>query len=111
MAEDPGEIRQAIAQTREEMADTIQALGAKADLKHQAEGKLEDAKASAGELLAKVEAKVPEQARPALAAAEARTKSLAQRMRAAPGASAAIGGGVVLVLMVLRRRRRRRRAA
>jgi hypothetical protein len=33
VAEDPGQIREAIAETRSEIADTVQALGEKADIK------------------------------------------------------------------------------
>ena len=88
MAEDPGEIREAIAQTREDLAQTIQALGEKADVKQQAGKKLEEVKASAADTMGKVEDKIPSRARPVVAAA-----------------------GVAILVLVVRRRRRRRSAS
>jgi DNA-binding ferritin-like protein len=110
MAEDPGAIREAIEETREEMAETIQALGQKADVKARANEKVDDIKASAGEVLHKVDQKIPEQARPALNAVAPKAEAGVAKARENPKALA-IAGGALLVVMILRRRRSRRRAA
>jgi hypothetical protein len=52
-ARGPAEIREEIAQTREELGDTVEALAAKTDVKGQAKAKVEDARERA---LAKLEA-------------------------------------------------------
>ncbi|MCU4185335.1 DUF3618 domain-containing protein [Acidiferrimicrobium sp. IK] len=107
MAEDPGAIREAIEETREEMADTIQALGQKADVKARAGEKVADLKATAGEAAHKLDQKIPEQARPALDALAPKAQAGAAKMRQNPKAAAAAGGALGLLLLIRRRRRRR----
>lgn len=46
---DPEQIREEIAESREELGDTVEALAEKTDVKAQAKSKLESAKASASE--------------------------------------------------------------
>jgi Protein of unknown function (DUF3618) len=54
----PEEIRDEIAQTREELGDTVEALGAKSDVKGRAQAKVEDVKADAKAKVADVKEKV-----------------------------------------------------
>jgi gas vesicle protein len=49
MGEDPGQIRQEIEQTREQMGETVDALGYKADVKTRAKESLQDKKESVRE--------------------------------------------------------------
>lgn len=126
MAEDPGQIREAIEETRLEIAETIGALGRKADVKgrlsEQVKEKTEELKttavASAEQLKAKLgtaqeqaRAALPESAYPVADAAVARAKETASSVAADPSRqkNVAIGAGLFLLVLLLRRRRRRRR--
>ncbi|HET9691936.1 MAG TPA: DUF3618 domain-containing protein [Acidimicrobiales bacterium] len=117
MAEDPGAIREEIAETRQELADTIAKLGEKADVKAQAGAKADELKATAvstaSEIGAKLDAAVPDQARPAVDAAKARVgpavQAGADAVQRDPKRAAAIAAGVLVTLSVLRRLRRRAR--
>lgn len=126
MAEDPGQIREAIEETRIEIAETMAALGQKADVKarinEQVKEKTEELKASALSSAEQVKAKLgsaqeqaraalPESAYPAADAAMAKVRETASSVRADPSRqrTAVIGAGVFLVLLLVRRRRRRRR--
>ena len=71
----PDEIRSDIAQTREELGDTVEALAAKTDVKAQAKAKVDDAKTHAKE-----------------------------RPQKPLGIAAAIAGLIVLLVLVRRRR-------
>jgi ElaB/YqjD/DUF883 family membrane-anchored ribosome-binding protein len=54
----PDEIREEIAATREELGDTVEALGAKSDVKGRAQAKVEDVKADAKAKVTEVKEKV-----------------------------------------------------
>jgi Protein of unknown function (DUF3618) len=86
MAEDTAEIREAIEQTREEIGDTIQAIGEKADVKARAgeklaegrdaiKGSATDAKAKLGDLAQGVGDSLSNATGPALSTAAEWTKS------------------------------------
>jgi hypothetical protein len=129
MAEDPGAIREAIEDTRREMADTIAELGKKADVKGQAAAKVdevkanavtaasagaEQAKAVATDALHKVDAVIPEQVRPVVDKVVATATPRIDKGRSAVRDNPKpfeIGAGLFLVVLALRRRRRRRRSA
>lgn len=111
MAEDASQIREAIEETRTEIAQTMEALGHKADIKgrlsEQVKEKAEEIKTTAAEsaeqVLAKIEsvqgharAAIPESAYPAKVA-----ESLA-----GDGRRKAVGAAAVILLVVLLARRR-----
>jgi transcription initiation factor TFIIIB Brf1 subunit/transcription initiation factor TFIIB len=117
VAEDPGEIREAIEQTRQEIAETMQALGGKADVKARASDKIAEGKqlaaAKAGELRVVAEQAVPESVQPKVASAIDHAQSAGTTAAGAVKrnpAPAAVAGGLFLVLLMMMRRRRRRRA-
>ena len=85
MAEEPGQIREAIAQDREDLATTVQALAEKADVKARVKETVADSAQRVKEVT------------PSDAAEEV-------RRRPVPYAVAAV---VVLGLLIMRRRRRR----
>jgi len=87
--DDPEVLREEIAQTREELGDTVAALTDKSDVKAQAAAKADELKAKAQE-----------------ATENARTQAQDNPMPFVLGAA-----GALLVLVMLRRRRKRRRAA
>lgn len=111
MAEDPSEIREAIEATRSDMADTIEALGQKADVKARATDKVnettEQIKAKASELCTRAEQAVPDEARPAVSAAIDQAKSVASTALSTARQRPALTAGVVVVLLVVLRHSRR----
>jgi hypothetical protein len=116
LAEDPDAIREAIGETRTDIAETIDALSSKADVKARAAEKVskgkEQAKAKASEMTHLADQAVPPQARPAVESAIGTSRSAAGRVesfaRQRPGAAVAAGGALVLMMVVRRRRRRKR---
>lgn len=116
MVEDPDAIREAIDETRSDMAETIDALGQKADVKARTANKVdetkEQVKAKATELGQRAGQAVPEQARPAVASAVDQAKSATTKAAVTaqqrPAVAAAIGAGALFLLVVRRRHRRRR---
>ena len=108
MAEDPSQIREAIEDTRAEIAETMEALGQKADVK----GRLsEEVKEKADELKTTARSSLPESAYPAADAAMARVRETASSVSSDPARTRrlAMAAGAVVTLLLLRRRRRRRR--
>ncbi|MDQ6840623.1 MAG: DUF3618 domain-containing protein [Actinomycetota bacterium] len=110
MVEDPGSIRETIEETRAEMAETIEALGEKADVKGRASDKMtettEQVKAKAAEVGKRVEDSVPDEVRPAAQSALNHAKSLSAEAQRRPSVAIAVGV-VVITIIVLRRRGRR----
>jgi Protein of unknown function (DUF3618) len=80
----PDEIREEIADTREELGDTVTALAAKSDLRAQATQKLQETSETAKGKLSEV----------------------SEAIQRNPAPAAAAGGAVALLLLVRRRRRR-----
>ena len=125
MAEDPSQIREAIEETRIEIAETMEALGQKADVKgrlsEQVKVKTEDLRATAVASAEQVKAKLgsaqeqaraalPDSAYPAADAAVARAPDTAASVAADPSRqrTAAIGAGLFLLVLLMRRRRRKK---
>lgn len=106
MAEDPSAIREAIEDTREQMAETIQALGQKADVKAQAGAKVDEVRARAAELAARADARVPSQVRPAIDAAAPKLTSGADALRRNPKGVAAVAVALFVIMAVRKRGRR-----
>ena len=126
MAQDPSQIREAIEETRVEIAETIEALGQKADVKgrltEQVKEKTEELKATAVASAEQVKAKLgsaqeqaraalPDSAYPAADAAVARARETAASVAADPARqrTMAIGAGLLLLALLVRRRRRRKK--
>lgn len=101
---DPAALRRDIEEVRSEMADTVNALANKLDVKGRVQDKAQELKAQATEKVREVRAQAPEKAKQLAGAARQR---LQQVVRQRPGA--AVGAAVgALVLLILRRRRSRR---
>jgi hypothetical protein len=82
---DPDQLRGEIAEAREELGQTVEALAAKADVKGRAKDKVHEQKARARAKLNEVTEQVKEKPAPV---------------------AAVVGGGALLLLVLLRRRRR-----
>jgi archaellum component FlaD/FlaE len=120
VAESPDAIREAIDETRQELAETIEALGQKADVKGRVAGKVHETtekaadqvRTTAQDVGERVDAMVPDAVRP-VASAVAGQAQVASRTALDPENRSALVviGAVVLALMValpLWRSRRRR---
>lgn len=114
MAEDPSELREAIRETRSNMAETIDALGQKVDVKAKGVKKANDvrkqAKAKASEIGDRVQQALPEQARPGAAAVVDQAKSTTSTVGGiARDRPMVVAGAVLAVLVILQWRSRLRR--
>ena len=120
MAESPDAIREAIDETRRDLADTIQALGEKADVKARVAGKVQETTERAAdqvsttvqEVGAKVDEAVPDSVRPVAAAVAGQAQSAGRTALEPENRGALIAGLVVLMLALaipLWRSRRRHR--
>lgn len=83
---DPDQLRGEIAETREVLGETVEALATKADVKSQAKEKVEEQKARA----------------------QAKFGEATERVKEKPAPVAAVAGGVVALLLLALRRGRRR---
>jgi hypothetical protein len=117
MAEDPSSIREAINETRSDLAETIDALGQKADLKARGTDKLneakEQAKAQAREVGDRIQQALPAEARPGAARAIDHAKSTTSTVGSIPRERLLLVAAAVVVMVVILRRahRNRRREA
>jgi ElaB/YqjD/DUF883 family membrane-anchored ribosome-binding protein len=113
MVEDPDAIREAIDETRADLAETIDALGQKADVKSRAadtfDNTKEQVRAKASALGRRADEAVPDQARPVVDQAKSGTSKAAVATQRRPGVVAAVAGVVLFALIVRRRRRRKDR--
>ena len=81
---DPDQLRGEIAEAREELGETVEALAAKVDVKGRAKDKVYEQKARA----------------------RAKLNEVTQQVKEKPAPVAAVLGGALLLLVLLRRRRR-----
>ena len=95
----PDEIREEIKQTREELGDTVEALGAKSDVKGQAKAKVEEVKGNVKESVSDFGAKAKE-ATPASAASSG--EQLIAKVKANP-APVALAGALLLGYLIGKR--------
>jgi hypothetical protein len=111
MAEDPSAIREAINETRSDLAVTIDALGQKADVKARGADKLneakEQAKAQAKEVGGRIQQALPAEARPGVARAIDQAQSTTSRVGTIARDRPVLVVAVVVVLVVILRRTRR----
>lgn len=116
MAEDSGQIREAIEGTRSEIAETVQALGGKADVKGRisetVNEKTAELKTRAAGLQDSARNALPDSAQPKADAALDSARRAANAVTSDPTKkrAVAIAAGAMLILMILRRRRRRHRS-
>jgi len=102
------ELRRDIEQVRGELADTVNALTEKADVKARAQERAQALKAQATEKAREVRAQAAAKAPQLTGVAQQKAQQAQQVVQEKPGA--AVGAAVaVLGLLILRRRRRRRR--
>lgn len=114
MAEDSGQIRAAIEETRSDLAETVQALGEKADVKGRIGGavneKTAELKARAATLQDSALDAIPDSARPKADAVVDSARRAASTVASDPTKKRAVAMavGALLIVMIVRRRRRRR---
>lgn len=104
MAQEPSEIREEIAETRDELAGTVQQLVEKADVKARVKEKVSenasDLQARASDMTTKVREMGPEKAK-------ASASLVADRAQQRPWILIAAGIGALIVLVMVGRRRRK----
>lgn len=116
MAEDSGQIREAINETRSEIAETVQALGQKADVKTRVSEvvgeKTAELKSRASALQDQARSALPDSVQPKADAALDSARQAASSVASDPAKKriAAIGAGALFVLLLIRRRRHKRRS-
>jgi MYXO-CTERM domain-containing protein len=104
---DPAELRRSIEETRGELADTVNALAAKADVKSRAQDKTKQLKAQAANKAREIRAQAMAKAPQLIGLAQQKSQQVQQVVQDKPGA--VVGAALaVLGLLILRRRRRRR---
>ena len=99
------ELRRDIEQVRGELADTVNALTEKADVKARAQDKAQELKTQAIQKTQQARAQAPEVAQQLAGVAQQKARQVVQEK---PGATVGAVLGV-LGLLILRRRRRRRK--
>lgn len=106
---DPVELRRDIEKVRGELADTVDALAAKADVTSRAQDKAQELKAQALEKAREVRAQAMTKAPQLTEVAQQKGQQAQQVMQDNPGAAVGAALAVLGVLFLRRRRRRRRR--
>lgn len=106
--DDAAAIQADIEQTRAELADTVDALSVKLDVKAQAAQKAHELGERATTKVEQAVAAAPEPVQQALGRAAATARPAVERASADPARTAKIAGAVLVVLLVLRRVRRSR---
>lgn len=104
-SDDPAEIKADIEQTREQLADTVDALAGKLDVKAQARTKLHEAQLRASTSYQNARSSAPEPVQRALDSAQQAAQPVVAKAAEDKKRTAMIAGGVLLVLLLLRRRR------
>jgi len=103
---DPAELRRDIEEVRGELADTVDALADKADIKTRAQDKAQELKTQATKKAQELKAQAMEKAPEVRAQATAKAQQAQQVVQVKPGA--AVGAALaVLGMLILGRRRRR----
>jgi hypothetical protein len=102
VAQDPGEIRAAIDQTRQEIGDTIEALGRKADLKGRATDKARASLAAARDAASTT---IPNAIAPLVDDVSSRARRAARDAQNKPQV-ALIAGGLLILLFLFGHKRR-----
>ena len=101
----PEEIEADLARTREDLAETVEALSAKLDVKTRARDKVEHSRQRAGERLQVARDRAADAGRRGRAAVSQDDGSLKPAVPAGAGAVLLAGVGALVVVLVRRRRR------
>lgn len=101
-------LRSQIEQTRAELAETVDALAARLDVKAQASRRAHEMQAAATQAYDNAKASAPPQVRQAWDRAEVAAQPVVTKAKEDPRRTAMVAGGVVLALLVLIRLRRSR---
>jgi Protein of unknown function (DUF3618) len=104
VAQEPDEIRQAIDQTREDIANTLVALGQKADVKARATDKVRSSASAAGQVVAE---KLPPEMAPLVDEVSRQARSAGDAVRRQPPSRLLVVAGAVVLLLVWHRHGRR----
>ncbi|MGI8760240.1 MAG: DUF3618 domain-containing protein [Jatrophihabitantaceae bacterium] len=105
---DPQEIQRDIERTRAELAETVDALSAKLDVKAQAKQRVHEAGDTAGQAYQHAKAAAPPQLQQAIDKAEQAARPLLEKAAQDKQRTAMIAAGALVFLLVMRRLRRRR---
>ncbi|MGQ0779446.1 MAG: DUF3618 domain-containing protein [Pseudonocardiales bacterium] len=100
---EPAELRRDIEEVRSEMANTVNALAYKLDVKGRAQDKTQELKAQATEKVREVRTQAPERAQQLVGSAQQKVQQVVRKKPVAPVGVAL----AALVLLILRHRRRR----
>jgi transposase len=103
---DVEDLKSEIEQTRAELADTVDALTAKLDVKAQAAERAHELAEKATARYSDAKNSAPEPVRQAIGTVEQAARPVVAKARQDPRRAAKIAGGVILALIVLRRLRR-----
>lgn len=103
------DIKADIEKTRAELADTVDSLTAKLDVKAQAKHRVHEVEQRAAQGYEQAKAKAPEPVRQAIGTVEQAARPIAVKAGQDKQRTALIAGGVVLLIIVVRRVRRRDR--
>jgi chromosome segregation ATPase len=108
---DPDEIKAEIDRTRADLAETVDALTSKLDVKAHARQRAAQAQAKVGERLQALTASAPPQVQQALARAGEMARPVAAKAAEDKRRTAVVAGAVGMFFVLARARRRRRRHA
>lgn len=103
------DIKADIEKTRAELADTVDSLTAKLDVKAQAKHRVHEVEQRAAQSYEQAKAKAPEPVRQAVDSVERAARPIATRAAQDKRRTALVAGGVLLLVVVVRRVRRRGR--
>lgn len=104
------DIKADIEKTRAELADTVDSLTAKLDVKAQAKHRVQEVEQRAAQGYEQAKAKAPEPVRQAIGTVEQAARPLAAKATQDKQRTAMVAGGVVVLLVIVRRVRRVRRS-
>lgn len=103
---DPAELQRDIEEIRGELADTVDALAAKVDVKSRAQNKAEDLKTQATDKAREVRARAMAKAPQLTEAAQQKAHQAQRVVQDKPGAAAGAALAVLLGLLIRRRHRK-----
>ena len=103
---DVEDLKSEIEQTRAELADTVDALTAKLDVKAQASERAHELAGKAAARYEEAKSSAPEPVRQAIGTVEQAARPVVHKAKQDPRRAALIAGGVLVALLVLRRLRR-----
>jgi hypothetical protein len=103
---DTEDLKSEIERTRAELADTVDALTAKLDVKAQAQHRAQELAGKAATTYGNAKASAPEPVQQAIGTVEHAARPVVEKARQDPKRTAMIAGGVLVALLILRRLRK-----